>query len=97
VNLELYLGAKPKKTAGASGKAARLTPHGWHGATGTLGQMRSIGICSVVVRCKNCRHGAIINADRWTDDSSVRLIGTMMLCTKCNHVGADVRPDREER
>jgi hypothetical protein len=90
------MGGPPSYGRRKAAHAAGLTPHGWHGASGTLGQMCSIGIRSVVVRCKNCRHGAIINADRWTDDSSVRLIGTMMLCTKCNPVGADVRPDWDE-
>jgi hypothetical protein len=29
----------------------------------------------------------------WPDDTVVRTLGPKMICTKCSHRGADVRPD----
>jgi hypothetical protein len=34
-----------------------------------------------------------MNADHMPDDTPIRPLGSRMVCTKCGHVGADVRPD----
>jgi hypothetical protein len=34
-----------------------------------------------------------MNADRMSDDTAIRPLGSRMVCTRCGHVGADVRPD----
>jgi hypothetical protein len=34
-----------------------------------------------------------MNVDHLPNDTIVRALGPKMVCTKCGHVGADVRPD----
>jgi hypothetical protein len=41
----------------------------------------------------NCNHSTTMNADHMPDDTPIRALGSRMVCTKCGHVGADVRPD----
>jgi hypothetical protein len=61
----------------------------------TLGHIRSHGCRDLLVYCSsiNCNHGVTINADHMPDDTAIRSLGSRMVCTRCGHVGADVRPD----
>jgi hypothetical protein len=61
----------------------------------TLGHIRSHGCRDLLVYCGsiNCNHSTTMNADHMPDDTPIRALGSRMVCTKCGHVGADVRPD----
>jgi hypothetical protein len=63
----------------------------------TLGNMRANGVRSLDVCCWVCRHRTILSADRWSDDVPVPTFGPRMVCTKCGTIGADVRPNWQER
>jgi hypothetical protein len=61
----------------------------------TLGHIRSYGCRDLLIYCGsiNCSHSATMSADRMPDETAIRALGPKMVCTKCAHVGADVRPD----
>jgi hypothetical protein len=63
----------------------------------TLGNMRENGVRSLDVSCWNCRHRAIMSVDRWPDHVRVPTFGPRMVCTRCGIVGADARPNWNER
>ena len=63
----------------------------------TLGNMRELGVRSPDVSWWNCRHHAILNADRWPHDVSVPTFGPPMVCTGCGIIGADARPNWKEQ
>jgi hypothetical protein len=62
----------------------------------TLGHIRSHGCRDLLVYCGaiDCNHGTVINADHLPDDLPIRSLGPRMVCARCGHRGADVRPDR---
>jgi hypothetical protein len=61
----------------------------------TLEHIRSHGCRDLLIYCTciDCSHSAVMNADNLPDDTLIRTLGARMLCTRCGHVGADVRPD----
>ena len=61
----------------------------------TLGHIRSHGCRDLLIYCGsiNCSHSTTMSAEHLPDDTVVRSLGPKMICTKCGHVGADVRPD----
>jgi hypothetical protein len=61
----------------------------------TLGHIRSYACRDLLIYCGsiNCSHSATMNADRMPDETAVRALGPKMVCTRCGHHGADVRPD----
>ena len=61
----------------------------------TLGHIRGHGCRQLLVRCNaiGCDHSATVNADHWPDETAIRSIGALSVCSRCGHVGADVRPD----
>ena len=65
----------------------------------TLGNMRANGVRSLLVNCSNvnCRHEAIVNLDGLNDDISVPSLGPRMRCQRCGQLGADARPNWNER
>jgi hypothetical protein len=65
----------------------------------TLGNMRANGVRSVVVSCANvnCRHEAIVKVDSLPDDVPVPSLGLRMRCLRCGQLGADARPNWNER
>jgi hypothetical protein len=63
----------------------------------TLATMRAQGVRSLAVSCWLCRHGAVLIADRWPNEMSLPSFGPRMVCTSCGIIGADVRPNWQER
>ena len=65
----------------------------------TLGNMRANGVRSLLVNCSNvnCRHEAIVNVDGLSDDIPVPSLGPRMRCQRCGQLGADARPNWNER
>lgn len=62
-----------------------------------LGNMRSLGVRSLDVTCRKCRHEASLNVDRWPDHVPVPAFATKMRCTKCGSRDVTVRPNWAER
>jgi hypothetical protein len=62
----------------------------------TLGNMRGNGVRSLAVSCWNCHHEAVLS-DRWPDHMLVPCLGPRMVCTRCGIIGADARPNWNER
>jgi hypothetical protein len=44
-----------------------------------------------------CHHSAVVEADRWPDETAVRALCQKAIYTRCGIIGADVRPNWEER
>jgi hypothetical protein len=63
----------------------------------TLGNMRANGVRSLDVSCSLCHHRATLSADPWPDHLPVPSFGPRMVCTRCGIVGADARPNWQER
>jgi len=63
----------------------------------TLANIRDNGVRSLSVTCELCHHAATMNVDRFGDTVSVPALGPRMVCTGCGIVGADVRPNWQER
>jgi hypothetical protein len=61
----------------------------------TLGHIRGHGCRGVLVYCESiwCNHSAEIDAAWLPDDTVIRSLGPRMVCTSCDLIGADVRPD----
>src|SRR5882672_6772697 len=59
-----------------------------------LSNMRSHGRTHVFVYCSNrdCQHNAEIDASSFPDDVTFGDLQPRMLCSVCNHRGADVSP-----
>jgi hypothetical protein len=62
-----------------------------------LANMREKGVRSLDVQCHGCRHQVVLNVDPYPGELRIRWFGTRMVCTKCGMVGADVRPNWQER
>ncbi len=72
----------------------------YRGPPVTLGHIRSHGVRRLLIYCTDglyCYHSAIIDADRWPDDTVLLDLDRRAVCTKCGIVGADVRPNWAER
>jgi hypothetical protein len=65
-----------------------------HDKPARLGNMRSHGRSHMVVVCGNpdCHHNAEIDASDFPDDVTFGALQPRMLCTVCDHRGADVSP-----
>jgi hypothetical protein len=63
----------------------------------TLGHMRRNGVHSLLIACQKCRHEVVITANLWGDDVPVPAIGPRMICSKCGNIGADSRPNWQDR
>jgi hypothetical protein len=62
-----------------------------------LGNMRAQGVRSLSVTCELCHHAAVLSVDPWSDNVPVPSFGPRMICTRCGIVGADARPNWQER
>jgi hypothetical protein len=61
----------------------------------TLGHIRGHGCRDLLVFCGSihCSHETKMNADHLPDETPIRPLGARMVCSRCGHRGADVRPD----
>jgi hypothetical protein len=59
--------------------------------------MRQNGVRSLDVPCFGCRREAVVNVDWCPGELLVKDFSPRMVCTKCGMVGADVRPNWQER
>lgn len=59
----------------------------------TLGNMRSLGVRSLAVRCELCHHEAVLPASRRSDAGLVRAFRPRIVC---GSVGVDARPNWRE-
>jgi hypothetical protein len=61
----------------------------------TLGHIRDHGCRDLLVYCNSisCDHSVTMNADHLPDETPIRPLGARMVCMRCRHRGADVRPD----
>jgi hypothetical protein len=64
-----------------------------------LGNMRANGIHTLAAWCggRGCNHQAVIDVSRYSDDVPVTSFGRRMVCTVCGAIGADARPNWNER
>jgi hypothetical protein len=62
-----------------------------------LANMRQNGVRSLAIQCHQCRHEIVMNVDLWPAETEVPSFGPKMVCTKCGTIGADVRPNWQER
>jgi hypothetical protein len=60
----------------------------------TLGEMRSSGVCGILIYCADytCSHSIAISADRWPDHVRLSDLESRFVCQACGKTGADVRP-----
>jgi hypothetical protein len=61
----------------------------------TMGHIRGHGCRNLLVYCGSgrCHHSATLSGDCFPDDLPVRSLCRQVVCTRCGHIGADVRPD----
>jgi hypothetical protein len=69
----------------------------YHGPPMTLANMGANGVRSLSVTCELCHHEAVMNVDAFEDATPVLAFGPRMVCTSCGIVGADARPNWQER
>ena len=74
-------------------------PEHYRGPPVTLSHIRSLGVRRLLIYCTTglCHHSAIVDADRWSDDTVLLDLDRRAVCTKCGMIGADVRPNWNER
>jgi hypothetical protein len=65
----------------------------------TLGNMRANGVRTLAVHCGRwwCNHEAILDESGYADDVAVPVFGPRMVCMVCGAIGADARPNWNER
>jgi hypothetical protein len=65
----------------------------------TLGNMRANGVHTLAVHCggRSCHHQAVLDFSSYPDHVSVPSFGPRMVCTLCGAVGADARPNWNDR
>jgi hypothetical protein len=76
----------------------RMRPY--RGPPVTLGHIRSHGVQRLLIYCSDglyCHHSAVVDANRWPDDTALNDLCPKAVCTRCGIIGADVRPNWSER
>jgi hypothetical protein len=65
----------------------------------TLRNMREHGVHTLAIRCGAiwCNHEAILDVSAFADGLTVPSFGPRMVCTVCGAIGADARPNWNER
>ena len=65
----------------------------------TLGNMRESGVRSLAITrgAVWCHHQAVLDVNAFADDVVVPSFGPRMACTACGAIGADARPNWNER
>ena len=61
--------------------------------------MRENGVPTLAITCGAvwCHHYAILDVDAFADDLAVPSFGPRMVCSACGAIGADARPNWNER
>jgi hypothetical protein len=79
---------------------ARRRNEPYRGPTTTLGDIREHGVRRLRVYCTTglyCHHSAVIDADRWPDETVLLDLNRKLACTKCGIIGGQVRPKWDDR
>jgi hypothetical protein len=65
----------------------------------TLGNLRENGVRTIAAWCsaRDCNHSAVVDVERLGDDVPVPSLGPRLRCERCGHLGADARPNWQER
>jgi len=65
----------------------------------TLGSMRANGMRMLAAWClgRGCNHFRVLNVSGFGDDLPVPSFGPRLRCERCGHLGADARPNWNER
>ena len=65
----------------------------------TLGNVRANGVHTLAVWClgRSCNHFRILDVSNYCDETSVLAFGPRLRCERCGHLGADARPNWNER
>jgi hypothetical protein len=65
----------------------------------TLGNMRANGVHTLAVWCLSriCNHRSTLDVSKYEDDVPVTSFGPRLRCKVCGHLGADARPNWNER
>ena len=65
----------------------------------TLSNMRANGVRTLAVYCggRGCHRQAVLDVSRYANDVPVPAFGLRMVCTVCGAIGADARPNWNER
>ena len=65
----------------------------------TLGNMRANGVPTLAAWClgRGCNHYRILDVSDYADDVPVPSFGSRLVCTVCGTIGADARPNWQER
>ena len=65
----------------------------------TLGNMRENGVRSLAAWClsRGCNHRSTLDVSNYADDVPVPSFGPRLRCEVCGHLGADARPNWNER
>jgi len=65
----------------------------------TLGNMRRNGVRTLAVHCggRYCHHESVLDVSDYADDVPVPAFGPRTVCTRCGAIGADARPNWQER
>ena len=58
-----------------------------------LGNMRELGVRSLLVSCRKCHVARVMNMDAYDAGLTVPSFGPRMVCAGCGTKGADVRPN----
>ena len=64
-----------------------------------LGNMCENGVRTVAITCHamGCHHHAMLDVNGFADNLAVPSFGLRMVCTVCGAIGADARPNWNER
>jgi hypothetical protein len=63
----------------------------------TLANMRANGVRSLLIYCSACPRMVVLNVDAYPEAVPVPAFGPRMVCTACGMIGADARPNWQER
>lgn len=64
-----------------------------------LGNMRANGVRTIAASCsaRDCHGAGVVEVERLGDDVPVPSLGARMRCSRCGNLGADARPNWQER
>jgi hypothetical protein len=80
-------------------RPAKRRPTPYRGPPVKLGRLRSNGCRLLLTYCSTgiCHHSAMVNGNRWLDDTALRDLSPKAICSKFCMTGADVGPNWGER